>query len=255
MNPYLESRWYDVHTRFVAYASDQLNEQLPDDLVANTEERMAVEHEGIEVAEAYRPDVRIEQPREDLPEPVEAGGILTETAVRLVVAEPATERFIELMEIKTDRVVSVIEVVSPSNKRGAGLRVYRKKRRQLLGAGVNIVEIDLVRRGNWKALLLPHECPARRETPYRATIRFASDPAAVYMHPFPLRQALPKLPIPLRQGDAPVFLDLQPLVNAVYHLGRCEKVLDYTKPPPAPALSAEDWAWCAELLGKAGLRG
>jgi hypothetical protein len=76
MNPYLEGHWYDFHARFVAYASDQLNERLPADLVANTEERVAVEHEGIAVAEAYRPDVRIEQSTarkqiKDFAEPVE----------------------------------------------------------------------------------------------------------------------------------------------------------------------------------------
>lgn len=260
MNPYLESRWYDFHTRLVAHASEQLNEKLPADLVANTEERVAVEHEGIAVAESYRPDVRIERPggksrNEYLTEPVEPGGVLTEAAVKLIVAEPATERFIEIMETKTHRVVTVIEVVSPSNKRGPGLRTYRRKRRQLLGSNINIVEIDLVRKGNWRALLQPHSCPPKQETPYRGTLRFASDPAAVYMIPFQLRQMLPKLPIPLRKDDAPVFLELQPLVNAVYERGRCGQVIDYTQPPPEPALSAEDAAWCDELLRHAKLRG
>jgi Protein of unknown function (DUF4058) len=186
--------------------------------------------------------------------PAKAGGILTEAAVKPVVAEPATERFIEIMKIKTNRVVTVIEVVSLSNKRGAGLKVYRKKRRKLLASDVNVVEIDLVRKGNWKALLQPHTSPAKHETPYRATLRFAGDLAAVYLIPIPLRQALPKLPIPLRKGDAVVFLDVQPLVNAVYERGRCEQVLDYDKPPPEPAITAGDVAWCEEIVRHANLR-
>lgn len=254
MNPYLEARWYDFHTRFAAHAAEQLNDTLPADLVANTEERVAVEHEGIAVSQAFRPDVQVEQPEGAVPDSAEPGGVLTAQAVKLVIAEPATERFIEIREAKTERIVTVIEIVSPSNKRSPGLRAYRKKRQELLNAGVSMVEIDLVRRGNWEALLLPHTYAATRQTYYRATTRFASEPAAVYLRSFPLREPLPKLPIPLRRDDATVFLDVQPLVDAVYERGRCWQTVDYTKPPPEPALAPEDAAWCDELLRQAKLR-
>ncbi len=258
MNPYLEARWYDFHTRFVAYASDQLNETLPQDLMANTEERVAVEHDGIAVEHTYRPDVRIEETErrngDHLIEPAEPGGVLTEKAVKLIIAEPATERFIEIMEPQTKRVVTVIELISPSNKRGPGLRAYRKKRRQLLGSDVNVVEIDLVRKGNWKALLLPHTSPREKHTPYRATLRFAAEPDAVYLIPMKLQETLPEVPVPLRKGDQPLFLKLQPLVNAVYERGRCEQAINYSATPPEPQMSEEETAWCADIAKKAGLR-
>lgn len=40
MDPYLEAHWGDVHARFIAYASDQLQSKLPSDLRARVQERV-----------------------------------------------------------------------------------------------------------------------------------------------------------------------------------------------------------------------
>src|SRR5207244_3370983 len=58
MDPYLEAHWLDVHTRLVAYSADALNEKLPEELIARSEERVAVEADAR--AEGWiHPDVRV----------------------------------------------------------------------------------------------------------------------------------------------------------------------------------------------------
>ena len=66
MDPYLESHWLDVHSSLVTSARDALNEQLPDDLVASVEERIAVESEG-GTDRLISPDVRVFEPERQGP--------------------------------------------------------------------------------------------------------------------------------------------------------------------------------------------
>src|SRR5579884_2052949 len=147
MDPYLEAHWLDVHTSLVKDARDALNRRLPDDLVATAEERVAVEDErGVE--QRFGPEVRIIEPQ-GVTEPEESvGGVAVAAPLRLLAqVEPIIERFIRVIETGTERLVTVIEFVSPTNKRGEGLYEFRAKRGKLVGAGVKFVEIDLVRQG------------------------------------------------------------------------------------------------------------
>jgi len=251
MDPYLEPHWRDVHTSLVKDARDALNRQLPDDLVASAEERVAIE--GDEADErALSPDVRILEPQSSAEADAQPGAFAVAAPLRLLAqVEPLTERFIRVIETGTERLITVIEFVSPTNKRGAGLAEFRAKRGELLAAGVNFVEFDLVREGNWRALLRPHACPARGVSPYRVTVRIPSDPGAVYLYPLSLRERLPSIAIPLRPRDPEVRLDLQELVDLAYVNGRYARRLDYSKPLKWP-LAADDAAWAADFLGRGG---
>jgi hypothetical protein len=68
----------------------------------------------------------------------------------------------------------------------------------------------------------------------------------------PLRERLPILPIPLRQNESPVLLDIQALVDQAYATGRYDR-LDYCAQLDPP-LSADDTAWAEALLKAAGNR-
>lgn len=59
MDPYLESRWPEVHASLIVYARNQINQQLPNDLQANIEENLAV-HEA-DNASSISPDIHISQ--------------------------------------------------------------------------------------------------------------------------------------------------------------------------------------------------
>ena len=57
MDPYLEAHWRDVHTSMMTYIRDQIQEQLPYDLVARVEETVSVDYE--DSSRSIAPDVRV----------------------------------------------------------------------------------------------------------------------------------------------------------------------------------------------------
>jgi hypothetical protein len=66
--------------------------------------------------------------------------------------------------------------------------------------------------------------------------------------PVGLRDWLPCIPVPLKQGEEEVPLDLQFVFNRAYDTGPYRRgAVDYAKLPPAPRLDPEDAAWAAEL--------
>jgi hypothetical protein len=61
MDPYLERFWPDIHASLIIYTRDQLEEQLPGNLIARVEERVVLETE--EDPRAVYPDVKITERR------------------------------------------------------------------------------------------------------------------------------------------------------------------------------------------------
>jgi len=226
-----------------------LNRVLPASLVARTEERVAVESDYDDRQREIGPDVRVFAPASS-----DAASGSSEVAIdapfKLVVAlDPVIERFIRILD-QSGRLITVVEFISPSNKRG-GLEEYHEKRRELLNAGVKVVEIDLTRQGNWRALMRPHLCPRQGIAEYRATVR--TGPATAYLFPMPLTQRLPDIPVPLRQDDPRVKLPMQQLMEQVYRNGRYATTLDYRQQCD-PALDEENEKWADVLLKSAGRR-
>ncbi len=231
MDPYLERHWLDVHASLIISARNALNQRLPDDLIARAEERVAVE--------AGPDDI--------------TGGARRRIGPDVLLDDPIIERFIEIIDIAGgERIVTVIEFVSPTNK-ADGLQDFVNKRNELLAGGVNFVEIDLVRAGDWRRLLRPHGCPAGAIAPYRAVFRLPSASATGYIHPFSLREPLPVIKIPLRVNEKPCELPLQPLIDDAYRDSRYDRTLDYSR-PCEPALEPDDAVWADELLRAAGQR-
>jgi len=250
MDPYLERHWLDVHTKLVTYAADELNRVLPESLVARTEERVAVESE-LAAVRAIGPDVRVFSPASETAESTPSG-VVVEAPYKLVLeTDPITERFIRVID-ESGQLITVIEFLSPTNKVAEGLQAYRQKRSELLAAGVNLVEVDLVRQGDWRALMRPHVCPPQAISPYRVTIRTPPGDTA-YLFPAGLRQKLPDVPVPLRPQDPRVTLPLQRLVDQVYANGRYASTIDYRRPCDPP-LDAEEAAWVDDVLAAAKKR-
>jgi len=253
MDPYLERHWQPVHAQLVTGASRQLNRRLPPGLVARPEQRLGVEvDEGgpTYIRREVVPDARVFEPV-----PSDVGGTAVAVApFKLVLdTEPAVERFVRILTVEGERLVTIIEFVSPTNKIGEGAEAFLAKRAEMLDGGVNWVEVDLVRRGNWRRLFAPYACPADAVSEYRAIVRLAAEPSAVYVYPFPLRVRLPPVPIPLRSGDARTELDVQRLVADTYVDDRYGETVDYTRDPDPP-LPPADAAWADELLRAAGRR-
>lgn len=249
MDPWLEYHWGDVHTRFITYAAMQLQPRLPLDLRARIEERVAVESEddvGFLV-----PDVRVvERPKVEYTTAPELGGIaVEEPIISHIPSEEVTERFIEIREFRGGPLVTVIELLSPTNKIGGGKVKYGLKRRELAAAGVTLVEIDLILQGDW-----PWYAVAgwyADDEPYHVVVRPGWDTSQLRVHPIPLRKRLPAFRIPLRSPSESVVFELQPIIDQIYETG-CYIDNDYTEPPPGPPLSLDDQAWVETQLQQAG---
>jgi hypothetical protein len=257
MDPYLERDWGDVHGRLIVYASDTLQPQLPDDLLARIEDRVFVESNGARIR-PIAPDVRIATaypaPGEPRPSALREGAAaLTEPLVFELDELEITESYLEIREGNDGKVITVIEFPSPSNKRrGAGHDQYLQKQAEVLGSDTSLVEVDLVRSGQRVLALPADQIPPEHRNAYLACVGPGWNRRRRELYPMPLRQRLPLLPIPLRRHEPPLRLDLQALMDQAYAAGRYHK-LDYRIDLDPPLLPA-DATWAADLLQAAGKR-
>ncbi len=258
MDPYLERHWLDVHASLITSSRNALNARLPEDLIARAKERVDVEASPPDRSRGGRrkvgPDVRVFEAVGDANASTEGGTAVAIAPYRLeLLDDPVTERYIEIIDVRGgEKLITVIEFVGPTNK-SDGLAAFVRKRNELLSGGVNFVEIDLVRAGDWERLLRPHKCSPDTVSAYRAVFRFPGSSTTAYLHPIPLRQPLPTIKIPLRSDDQPGELPLQPLIEDAYRNSRYGSTIDYRR-PCEPPLEGDDAVWADELLRKAGCR-
>jgi len=259
MNPFLEKSWEDVHATLLTYIRDALSPALPEDLTSKSEMRVSVIDQAEGVSH-YRADIAIlEDPVDSWksglapvwsPETTDPATIVTAPVILHI--DAPRERWIEIRS-DSGTLVTVIELLSPTHKTH-GRAAYQNKRRDYSDAGVNVVEIDLLRSGE---LTVDVEATgygpliAGKGEHYVVCVRRAARPMQREVYPIPLRERLPVIRVPLRVTDHDVTLDLQKLVNHCYSTGRYWK-LDYQRPlypPPAPG----DQAWMSQLTGTATL--
>lgn len=160
-------------------------------------------------------------------------------------AEEIEEHYLQIYDAESGhRVVTVIEILSPSNKRedGEGAAAYRAKQAESLKSDVNLVEIDLLRGGRHTVAVPAPALKKHRPFHYLAVIRRASRPRRREVYPIRLQSKLPRLPIPLVPPDADVVVDLQSLVERAWKCGAYGRTIDYAA-PPEPPFAAEDEAW------------
>jgi hypothetical protein len=257
MDPYLELHWRDVHQSLITYARDQLQRRLPGDLIARMEEQVYVEPQDAQAeGRIIYPDVRV---TELLGRDPDAGGVAVVEEVMaepivVYIPEPAKEPYIEIREAgPRQRLITVIEVLSASNKSTPrGRKKYREKQEELEAGGVGLVEIDLLRRGQWMMTVPRARIPAARRAQYGACVRRGWDPWRLEYYPLPLRQKLPCVPVPLRRRDQDIPLNLQALVDQCYANGRYDSI-DY-KVDLQPAFDKADAAWVDDLVKSASRR-
>lgn len=256
MDPYLESHWRDVHHRLITYASDAIQEALPADLRARVEERVVMEGQG-GIGNPLFPDLRVIEGRPQGPGGLTVVTRSAETGALLVDAErePLTEGFIEIIDAGSgNRVVTIIEVLSPTNKlSGEGRREYQRKQREIVQSDTNLVEIDLLRCGRHVVAVPWDNIPMRHHTPYVVCVRRAAARTKAEVYPIPLSAQLPNVKVPLRPGDADVPLELQALIELCYRKGRYEGDLNY-RLDLDPPFTGPDAEWVVELLRSKGLR-
>jgi hypothetical protein len=225
MDPYLEGDlWTTVHTDLCAEIARQLSPKLRPKYVVLSTRRVVFappdESEGVTV-----PDIGILAPHPPIP-----------------------HVSIEIRDVAEHRLVTCIEVLSPTNKRGPGREEYAAKRFQILSGTAHLVEVDLLRLG----VRFPTAKPLPA-VPYFVFVSRAERRDEVAIWPIAMEQALPDFPIPLLPGDAPVLLDLQQALSVVYNIIGYDELVDYSQPPPGPLTPGES-AWVEGQLCLAGRR-
>jgi hypothetical protein len=257
MNPWFEQRWRDAHNSLLIYLRDALQERLPPDLVARTEEEETVDlgigHQPV----TYRPDVAVSEPSVLKDSAIAAVAppsppSLSATEPILVFLDEEVERWLEIRDT-TDRLFTALELLRASNKMpGEDRERYLRKRRCLLEGGANLVEIDLVRKGSAVFLRPVQGVLDQAGACYSVGVSRITNAKEQEVYPIRLRDRLPVIRVPLRPTDADVTADLQPLIDQCHERGRYH-LLDY-RLPLDPPLSREDAAWADQLLREHQLR-
>jgi hypothetical protein len=205
MNPHLEQNdtWEDFHQRFITHAADTLSGKVGAKYLVKIEVRLYL-HE--------------------LP----AGDLERHSSL-------------EIREHRNRRVVTVIELLSPTNKTpGPDRNDYLHKRREMMRSSVHFVEIDL-RRGGERP-----QPPALPPCDYYALVSREEERPRLGVWPLSLRDRMPVIPIPLTAPDPDVLLDLQAVLDRGYDAADYGKyIYDET---PQPPLSEEDLAWARQFL-------
>jgi hypothetical protein len=256
MDPYIEDRglWADFHTKLIGEIERALASLLPERYFVQTGERSYVVLAGTNGKEEkpFYPDVGVETAARERVPPAGGGVAVAESAaetaavtMRAFIDEHFRENFIEIYEADPEvRLVTCLEVPSPSNKRRGteGWEQYLRKRNALLLGSANLVEIDLLRRGQRMPMVEPWP-----NSPYYLLVGRQSRVPYCRVWPVPLRQPLPEVPVPLASPDPDIALSLQPLIEAVYERSRYARRIDYTR-PLTPPLGPEETAWLEQQV-------
>ena len=247
MDPYLEGYlWPDVHQALAAKIRQQLAPRLRPRYV--TRLGLAVLSEEPDEAEVkiMFPDIEVLRARrsQQLTEPGIRAGVSAPTLAAPLVLPRIEMRAprVEVREVASNALVTVIEILSPINKREPNLSKYRDKVTDMYQASVHVLEIDLLRRG-----VRIHADARLQAAAYLLTLTRAME-SKLEAWPLQLADKLPIVPVPLRPPDADVPLDLHAALNEIYDEAAYDLSIDYRQPPPPPPLSPKEAEWLPTVV-------
>jgi hypothetical protein len=246
MNPFLEQAeiWQDFRDRLLPALAEEISAQVGGRYVARLEAQLYIHEPPADARRLFgRGDVGVRPGPGTGSAPASASQTIAPTEVELL--EVDTERIsrVEIRDRKSRLLVTVIEVLSPTNKYpGPDRAQYEAKRRQVLSSTTHFVEIDLLRGGQRMPMNPAPACDqcvlvSRREKRPKAELWQIS-----------LRDCLPVIPIPLRHPDADIAIDLQKLLHRIYDAAQYDD--DIYLGSPEPPLSAEDATWAHGFVRK-----
>jgi hypothetical protein len=223
MDPYLEAPdiWPDLHHSLAAKISSELNHRLPPHYYSRLEGRNDVGGEpGTENSESIR------------------------------------HHYIEVRDSRrSHKLVTLVEIVSPSNKRpGPDRDLYEAKQQEVQQSDASLIEIDLLRSGRpvvGGMFVVDAFINLDPPADYLIDVNRAwqrGTKSAHQLFPIGLREILPCIPVPLHEGEDEVPLDLQYVFRHAYDAGLYSRgAVDYAQPCDPP-LDGENAAWAGRLL-------
>jgi hypothetical protein len=243
MDPYLEhpALWTDVHNRLIAAIADAIVPQVAPDYYVGLERR-AYLLKPDDIVFVGRPDVAVVRDRTPATMAVlpSLNGVLE---VEVPMTDEVGEDYLEIHEVRSGKLVTLIEVLSPTNKVSKeGRDQYLQKRAQILLSRTNLIEIDLLRDGEPMPV---HGRPMHSD--YRILVSRGHQRPKAQLYGFGVRHPIPTFPLPLAPGETEPPVDLNTILHELYSRARFDLRLDYSR-KPVPPLAEDDWQWATDLL-------
>lgn len=245
VDPYIEGSglWPDFHHEFITAWRGLLRRSLPKHYEARINDEIHIVDLSSGETRKILPDVAVER-REPYREPGEHSAWKpSAAAVTLplpLVEDEVRESWIEVYHRPDRSLVAVLELLSPTNKRGETRSKYLAKRRAVLRHRVHLVELDLLLGGG--RIAPPYEYPA---ADFTALVARAERPGFCDVRSWNLGEHLPHLGIPLKPPDADADVDLQEVFDRAFDQGAYGDTINYDQSPSVP-LSQADLEWATE---------
>lgn len=168
-----------------------------------------------------------------------------------VVREEHQEDCIEIRQRTDNKLVTLVDLVSPANKvSDAGRKAYLTTRTEARTGGANLVELDLVLQGQ---PTLEYSRDGLPDWDYAVTVTRSTQPERYEIYTATLQKRLPRFRMPLAADDRDTVLDLHTAFTRCYDQGGFQGKINYQK-DPATSLSDDDRRWLQELLKQQKLR-
>jgi hypothetical protein len=168
-----------------------------------------------------------------------------------IIRENRTEEFIEIRSRTDDRLMTLIEIPSPTNKSlPHGRTAYLDTRRVARSQGASIVEIDLCLTGT---PMLDYSRDGLPEWDYVITITRSNQPEKYEVYTTTLAKRLPRFKIPLAADDRDTVIDLQSAFMRTYDQGNFQQHINYRQSPDVRFKPAKA-DWINQLLNDAKFR-
>jgi hypothetical protein len=249
VDPFLEGQgvWHDFHQTFIVTWREMLMRKLPSNYVARVEEHVYLDRVGDDdggTVVQRIPDVLVEQRAERGAAREPSGAVtLKPTIVRNIIGDPIREGYIEISRRDDNKLVAVLELLSPSNKSGAGRGEYLLKRDQVLRGSAHLVEVDMLLRGPRMPFLdrLP-------DGHFFGMVSRAGRRPECEVFAWTVQERLPTIPIPLDAPDADVTIDLHQVYSTTFDRGPYDELVRYDR-PIGFAMADDMKQWVSARLG------
>jgi hypothetical protein len=247
MDPYIESSgyWGDFHGSMLSAIRAELNQRLPAGYAASIELFVwATEPETARKKHPVEPDVYVREEKRRLRKTATAAALAAPLTIVFPTGQRKRRKHLQIVDARTRRVVTVIELLSPGNKKAGNDReVYLTKRSEYLANRLNVVEIDLLRGGR----RLPLGVAAPPIPDYYVLVCRSWEFPRAGVWSFSIRDPLPQIPVPVSSDLPDTLLPLRECVDRAYDEGRYAMALAYDE-PLKPRLQQRDAAWARELV-------
>jgi hypothetical protein len=250
MDPFLEhpAYWSDFHPRFIYNWADAIADVLPDQYDASIGEHVWLVDHDPEVRKLINPDVAVvASTRKSKAKSTSAGAVTLSSVtvpLKILILDRPRQGFIKIVHKPDNKLVTVLELLSPANKEKSGRTEYLAKRRAILHQKVHLVELDLLRTGR----RMPTSKPLPFGDCFYLVARAEKRPD-VQAFAWTVRDKLPCLPVPLRTPDPDITFDLGAVFTTTYDHGRFGRKINYSA--RLAGLGSEDQKWAAEIVRSA----